>query len=258
MLTKNQIKYYSSLLDKKERQKEKKFLVEGPKLLFEAVNSLYICEAVFASKQFAEDNSDFIEFLEHKEINVEFLKTQDLEKLCDTKTPQGISGVFRFDEDEKFYPENEKLIAALENISDPGNAGTIFRNCDWFGIKNILLSPDCAEKYNPKVIRASAGSVFHIGINRDENFYESLRSLKKSGFKILCADLNGENLYKFNGSEKQVLVLANEAAGPTGALLEICDYKITIPKSGEAESLNVASASAVILSELTRKAVMSD
>ncbi|MFA7229413.1 MAG: RNA methyltransferase [Melioribacteraceae bacterium] len=253
MLTKNQLKYYSSLLNKKERQEEKKFLVEGKKLIFEAVNSDFKCESIFASGKFADDHPDFIEFVEHKNITLELIKTQELEKLCDTKTPQGITGVFHFSGEDKGIPDDDKLIIALENISDPGNAGTIFRNCDWFGIKNILLSAGCADIYNPKVIRASAGSVFHLNFFKKENLCEELRILKSSDYKIICADLNGENLYKFHIDGKLILALANEANGPTDELLEICDNKITIPRLGEAESLNVASASAVILAELTRK-----
>ncbi len=180
------------------------------------------------------------------------IKTAELSKLCDTKTPQGIVGVFHFRAESAQELLNEKIIIALENISDPGNMGTILRNCDWFGIKNILLSPDCAEMYNPKVIRASAGSLFHLNVFEEKDFIGSLITLKESGFKLVCTDLNGSDLYEYQKNEKDLIILANEANGPTENLLGICDHKITIPKIGEAESLNVASASAVILSELTR------
>ena len=252
MLTKNRLKYYSSLLDKKERRQEKKFLAEGKKLIFEAVNWGYECDSVFTTEVFAEENADFLEFIEFKGLEIEILKSAELSKLCDTKTPQGIVGVFNFKGEKSPDLLNEKLIVALENISDPGNMGTILRNCDWFGIKNVLISPDCAEIYNPKVIRASAGSLFHLNLVEEENIIDSLITLKESGFKLICADLNGTSLYEFGREEKEIIILANEANGPTRELLEICDSKITIPKLGEAESLNVASASAVILSELTR------
>ena len=250
MLTKNQIKYYSSLLNKKFRQQEKKFIVEGIKLIAEAIDSDYPCEIIIALKGSAAE--DLIKQLNKKKINTEVVKSSDFEKLCDTKNPQGIVGVFHFKQQSQLDFEREKLIVALENISDPGNAGTILRNCDWFGVKNILLSQDCAETYNPKVIRASAGSVFHLNIFEEKDFYNLMKEQKKNGFAILCADLNGENLYSFTANHKIILVLANEANGPTNNLLEICDSKITIPRKGKAESLNVASASAVILSELTK------
>ncbi len=250
MLTKNQIKYYSSFLNKKFRQQEKKFIVEGIKLIAEALDSNYSCEIIIALKESVTEN--LIKQLNRKKINTEIVKSADFEKLCDTKNPQGIIGVFNFKQQSTVDFEHEKLIVSLENISDPGNVGTIIRNCDWFGVKNILLSSDCAEVYNPKVIRSSAGSVFHLNIFEEKDFYNVLNEKKKNGFTILCADLNGENLYAFTSNQKIILVLANEANGPTKNLLDICDSRITIPQKGKAESLNVASASAVLLSELTR------
>jgi len=252
MLTKNQIKHYSSLLSKKYRLQEKKFIVEGIKLVEEALISEYSCEIIIAVKEFAEEDQNLLKRLDKRKITTEIVKSTDFEKLSDTKNPQGIIGVFHFKQQCSSDFKHEKLIVALENISDPGNLGTILRNCDWFGIKNVLLSPDCAEIYNPKVIRASAGSVFHLDIYEEKDLYNVLVELKKNGFVILCADLNGENLYSFSRSSKTILVLANEANGPTEKLLQSCDSKITIPRIGKAESLNVASASAVILSEITK------
>ncbi|MFA5804571.1 MAG: RNA methyltransferase [Melioribacteraceae bacterium] len=252
MLTKNQLKYYSSLLNKKHRADEKKFLVEGRKLIIEALDSGYTCEIILSLNEFADENQSLIKQLNKKKIISEIVKSSDFEKLCDTKNSQGIIGVFHFKQQNKPSFENEDLIVAMESISDPGNVGTIIRNCDWFGVKNILLSQDCAEVFNPKVIRASAGSIFRLNIFEENDFYNVLKEQKKNGFVILCADLNGENLYAHSISKKTILVFANEANGPTNELLEICDSKITIPRIGKAESLNVASASAVILSTLSK------
>ncbi|MCX6170021.1 MAG: RNA methyltransferase [Ignavibacteriales bacterium] len=252
MLSKNQLKYYSSLLNKKIRQEEKKFIVEGPKLIYEAIESDFRCELVVALKDFLDENNSFVNILVKNNIKYDPVKKTELEKLCDTKTPQGVIGVFNFNEKAEAGILKDKLIVAMENISDPGNLGTIIRNCDWFGVKNVLLTSDCAEKYNPKVIRSSAGSVFHLNLFYKNNFYGVLEEQQKYGYKILCADLKGENLYHISQNEKMILLLANEANGPSEKILEICDLKITIPKKGEAESMNVASASAVLLSELTR------
>ena len=144
------------------------------------------------------------------------------------------------------------MIVALENISDPGNLGTIIRNCDWFGVNNILLSKECAEIYNQKVIRASMGSLFHLSIIEENDLINSLKDLKTKNYDIVTADLDGENLYKFKRGKDIAIVFCNEANGPSKELLKISNRKITIPQKGKAESLNVASASAVILSELTR------
>jgi RNA methyltransferase, TrmH family len=252
MLTKNRLKYYSSLLNKKNRTAENKFLVEGQKLISEALDSGFTCETILIHSQSVDENQDLIKQLNKKKIIYEEVRSSDFVKLCDTKNPQGVVGVFQIKPQNELSFENEKLIVAMESISDPGNVGTIIRNCDWFGVKNILLNPDCAEVYNPKVIRASAGSVFHLNIFEEKDFYGILKEQQENGFVVLCANLNGDDLYTFNNKRKTILVLSNEASGPTEKLLEICDSKITIPKIGKAESLNVASASAIILSTLTK------
>ncbi|MBI1937618.1 MAG: RNA methyltransferase [Ignavibacteriales bacterium] len=252
MLTRNELKYYSSLLQKKHRAEEKKFLVEGDKLIQEAVGSGLKCESIISSHLFYEKSKHEVDQFEKRAERVEIVKQIDFEKLCDTKTPQGIVGVFAFPGQSKQINRNEKVITALENVSDPGNMGTILRNCDWFGIADVLISEDCAEIFNPKVIRSSAGSVFHLNIIEPENFYAALQNLKRDGYKILCADLNGEDIYELKKNSKTILVLANEANGPSPKILELSDKIVTIPRKGKAESLNVASASAVLFSELTR------
>jgi RNA methyltransferase, TrmH family len=252
-MTKNEIKYYSKLLQKKHRQNENKFLVEGSKLIIEGINADFICEIIFVTKSFYENNLDFLDAIVIKQIRTEQLKPIDFDKLSDTKTSQGIIAVFKMPTGNGSLQLSENVVIGLENVSDPGNLGTVLRNCDWFGINQIILSDSCAEVYSPKVIRASAGSVFHLKINELSDFYDFLQSQKHFGYKILCADLDGENIFSFSKREKSILILANEANGPTQKLLGICDSTITIPRTGKAESLNVASASAILISEFTRK-----
>jgi TrmH family RNA methyltransferase len=148
---------------------------------------------------------------------------------------------------------HSNLIVALDNISDPGNAGTIIRNCDWFGIKELILGENCVELYNPKVLRASMGSVFHLEISETQNLIDTLKKLKEKGYSIICTDMKGENVFKYYLGEKSIIIFSNEAAGPSQEILNLADKKITIPQIGNAESLNVASASAVILAEFTKR-----
>ncbi len=251
-MTKNKLKYYSSLQKKKYRKTEKKFPVEGAKLIREALESEYPCEIIFYTNQFEEKSLEFIEYLKKRECRCELISQKELERLSDTESPQGIIGIFT-ERELSSSVSNSKILLALEDVSDPGNMGTIVRNSDWFGLGKIIVSRDCAEIYNPKVIRASAGSVFHVEVFRPDNFYEFLSELKKADYTILTADLTGENVYDFKPGGKIVLILANEANGPTEILKSITDKSITIPGYGKAESLNVASASAVLISELVRK-----
>ena len=246
MTSKGELKYYSSLLQKKYRYEEKKFIAEGKKLIDEAFAAGFECEAVFCDHHFMEANPAYCARLAQKIKKFEPLNNHEFLKLCDTETPQGIAAIFLMKDSKSKIKKDEGIIIALENIADPGNMGTIMRNCDWFGVKSLILSNECAESYNPKVVRASMGSLFHLNIHRVENFVKSLTMLAESGYEILCADLNGENLFEFTFPQNSVIIFANEAQGPSQEVLSI-SKAVTIPRYGSAESLNVANASAVIL-----------
>jgi TrmH family RNA methyltransferase len=256
MITKNELKYFSSLLIKKYRQQEKKFLVEGIKLTEEGLNCNYECEIIFATNDFNEKNEAVVSTLK-KNFRIEIIKSLDFKRLSDTMNPQGIITVFKMKKDSIFNINkiNSNFIVAMENISDPGNLGTIIRNCDWFGVKDILISKDSVEIYNPKVVRSTMGSLFHLNIYTEIDIINELLPFKTKGYQFVCADLKGESIYDFKSNDKIILFLSNEANGPSQELLKISDKKIAIPKFGIAESLNVASASAVIIAELIRKSI---
>ena len=254
MISKNELKHYSSLLRKKFRNSEKQFLAEGKKIVTEGLNSDFKCELIFVSHQFAESENEFLKNLRQYEVQVEVLKNNEFSKLSDTQTPQGIAAVFNKtgEKENKVIELSSRTVVCLENISDPGNLGTIIRNCDWFGVSEILLDKACTDIFNPKVIRSSAGSVFHVKFFENIDLFEIIPGLKKKGYRVLCADIEGDNFFEFDEKIKSVLIFANEANGPSMQALSLTDVKITIPKIGKAESLNVASASAVILANLTR------
>ncbi|RKY93280.1 MAG: hypothetical protein DRQ01_05130, partial [Ignavibacteriae bacterium] len=209
-------------------------------------------EIVFVTNKFAAEEVQFIKNLESRNFKVAVLKSVDFNKVSDTKTPQGITAVFENKKTKlNLHSFDDPLLVYLENISDPGNLGTIIRTCDWFGIQNIFLSKESSEIFNPKVIRSSMGSVFHINIFEGVTLDE-ISVLKKSGYEFLCGDMGGEIVYDIIKEKHTILFLANESSGPSEKLLSIIDKKITIPGKGKAESLNVASASAIILAELTK------
>jgi len=253
MISQSKLKEYTSLLQKKFRREEGKFLVEGKKLVEEGLQQTrYRCEIIFITNEFKEKNEEFI-YSSLRNFRFEIIRAVDFNRLCDTQQPQGIAAVFQFSINEEQPKLVSRKIVYLENIADPGNLGTIIRTCDWFGYTQILLSKNCVELYNPKVIRASMGSLFHVAVSENVEL-TFIDNLKKLGFEILCSDLDGQNFTEIEKSEKLVLCFSSEANGPSQELLNVSDYKITIPKTcptgrreGNAESLNVASASAILL-----------
>ena len=253
MISQKELSYYSSLLRKKNRRIENKFIVEGKKSVIEGLNSNYYCEIIFVTYNFTEENVKLFSEIVNSKRKIVTLKQKEFQKISDIESPQGIAAVFIKPDfsfsTKKFKDDN--IIVMIDNISDPGNLGTIIRNCDWFGVKNIFLSESIVEFTNPKVIRASMGSIFHVNLFENVT-YSNLNGLKSTGFEILCADTQGENIFSYQIKKKIILILSSESHGPGEEFENISDYKITIPKLGEAESLNVASASAVLLAQLTK------
>ncbi|MBS4035913.1 MAG: RNA methyltransferase [Ignavibacterium sp.] len=252
MITKNELKYFASLNQKKFRRLENKFLAEGEKIVSEGLSSGFPCEIVLTTNDFINGNDNLIKVIKKRYIRLEVIKNQEFEKISDTKSPQGIAAVFetRKNKFEQDIFTKGNIIVYLDNISDPGNAGTILRTCDWFGIKSVLLSRNSADHLNPKVIRSSMGSIFHLNILENADKY--LQLLKEKSFKLICSNLDGMNIFKYNKPGKSVLVLSNESSGPSPEILRMAEEMITIPGKGKAESLNVASAAAIILAELTK------
>jgi TrmH family RNA methyltransferase len=249
MVSNNELKYYSKLLQKKYRSSEGKFICEGKRLVEEGLRSNFKCEIVFYTENFQSSNPGFIN--EFDNVRIEKIKSAEFKKITDTNNPQGIAAVF-IKPGNEFVKPDENIIVALDSINDPGNLGTILRNCDWFGINSVVVSENSTEVYNPKTLRASMGAIFHLDIFNCSSFIDELKNIQRKGYIIVSSDLEGSSLYKFTDKEKLVIIFSSEALGPSEELSNISDIKICIPGKGSAESLNVACASAVILAELTK------
>ncbi len=256
VVSKNKLKKISFLKTKKGRKEERKFIAEGLRLVKEGLESNYQCETILVTEKFVNKHSEFTDVIEILTEKVSLVTEKDFRKITDTKNPQGIAAIFRIKENLSEIKLKDKLVVALEDITDPGNLGTVLRNCAWFGIDEVLISNNTADIYNPKVLRASMGAVFHLNIFRTQKFYDELESVKNKGYALVYTDLVGENIFEFLSPDKLIVVFSNEAFGPSPELKVISDNSLTIPKVGRIESLNVASASAVIIAELTKQAVL--
>ena len=239
-LSKNHIKLITSLQQKKYRQKYKLFVAEGVKVVNELLDSDFELELLFATN-------------EYKHLSM-FDKTVDvsnieLKKISQLKTPNKVLAVFHIPE-SKLIGANG-LILALDAINDPGNLGTIIRLCDWFGIENLVCSKDTVDCYNQKVVQASMGSLTRIQI-----MYTDLQSyVSSSKLPVFIADMDGENVYKTSLPKEAILIMGNEANGISDEIRALVNAKISIPRFGntqQTESLNVATATAILLSEFKR------
>jgi TrmH family RNA methyltransferase len=253
MISKNELKYFSSLYVKKFREMEKKFIAEGLKVVNEGLNSNYKCDALFVTSEFIHSFPDILKTIGNKTKIIYELSLIEFQKISNTKSPQGIAAVFN----KTFPKENintldDKIIVLIDNVSDPGNLGTILRTCNWFGLKTILISNQSVEFLNPKVVRSSMGSIFHLNIY-DNVVEKDFLLLKENGYKFYVSDIQGKNIFSFKPENKSVLSFSNESSGPSKIIKNICDEFITISGKGNAESLNVSSAAAIILSVVTNE-----
>jgi len=243
-------------LQKKSRLRDEKgiFLVEGPRMT-EEIPAERI-EKVYASESFAKKNKEFLEKLQ---APVELLTDTVFAYVSDTKTPQGILAIVKrlnYTMNDLMQVKNQKAphLVVLDNLQDPGNLGTIFRTAEAAGVTGILLSKDCVDVYNPKVIRSTMGAVFRMPFLYVEDLPEKIKDLQKEGIKTYAAHLRGENAYdEEDYTTGCAFLIGNEGNGLRDEVADCADCLIRIPMEGEAESLNAAVAAAVLMFEAGRQ-----
>ena len=233
MITKNQIKLIRSLSQKKNRKKHKLFVAEGSKVVDELLASSLELFAIYCIENKYEEYECFLK-----------ISSEKLSMISNLKTPNNVLAVFKIPELKEI--NFGKNIIALENISDPGNLGSIIRICDWFGIDDLICSLDSVDCYNPKVIQATMGSISRVNIT-----YSDLNFLIKKSKNLVLADLNGIELKNYNFKKNQIIFFGNESEGVSDHLKKEVSDSITIKKYGnKINSLNVANSVAIVLSHL--------
>lgn len=239
MLSKNQIKLIKSLSQKKFRQQLDLFTVEGVKGITEFLKSSYELENLYTTKDVFD--------VDAKKITL--ISDADLKKISQLKNPNTALAVFKILEPKEI--ETSKLTLALDDVRDPGNLGTIIRLCDWFGIDNLVCSNATVDCYNSKVVQATMGSLTRVNIA-----YVDLKPfLSESDSEVFGTFMDGESIYETKLPKNAILVMGNEANGISKAVEKVVSKKIAIPRFGNlkvTESLNVAAATSVCLSEFKR------
>ena len=240
MLSKNQIKLITSLQQKKQRFVNQLFFAEGIKVIQELVESNFELVHLYTTQ------NDFKEVSQDKK---NLISENELKKISALATQNSCLGVFRIQADKKIIESG--LILALDSIRDPGNLGTILRLCDWFGIDQIVCSKDAVDIYNPKVVQATMGSIARVNVNYIdlENF------IGQTQLPVFGTFMQGSTIYKTDLPQEGIIVMGNEANGISPELEKLIQNRLTIPRFGslqKTESLNVATATAIVLSEFRR------
>ena len=234
---------WKSLKDRKGRKENGCFLVESRKMVEEAIASAFPVEAVLV------DDVRLGEFTLPAGIPAYTMPSHVLAAVCDTKTPQGIAAIVRMAEVEL----HGSRLVAMDGVQDPGNVGTIIRTADAAGFDGVIMSAQCADVFSPKVLRATMGSVFRMGIRVTDDLPGVLSQMVKEGASVLSSQLDGEPFYQRSPlNERFVLVIGSEGNGVTDEVKEIATHKVKLPMRGGAESLNAAVAAGIMMYELTR------
>ncbi|RPI05149.1 MAG: RNA methyltransferase [Ignavibacteriae bacterium] len=249
--TQSEIKYLRSLQQKKYREEERKFLLEGWRPLQDALESEYCIEmiAVLPGANKISEHQSMLARARNRNIPVKELKEVQLKQVSDEVHSQGVVALVqqRREVFEVSHLQFSKFIVACDSVSDPGNLGTILRTCDWFGVDAVLLGGGCASLYNEKVVRATAGSIFHLNVFENLELSAALSDLHSEGFRIIASALEGTAYHSFEHPKKTVLVLGSEAHGVEERILKLADEVLRIPRYGKAESLNVGIACGIFL-----------
>jgi TrmH family RNA methyltransferase len=243
MVLKSKVKYIQSLSQKKQRDEDGVFIAEGPKIINELLNEKVVeLSELFAVKEWMAGNTNAPS---SKVIEVDEIM---LSRLSFLTTPNQVIGVFKIPDHGKFTPAGQVSLM-LQNIQDPGNMGSIIRCADWFGIKQVVCSLDCVDAFNPKTVQATMGSIARVKV-----FNEDLSVILNAhkNIPVYAATLSGKNIDECKKISEGIIIIGNESKGISDEIMKLSTEKITIPRKGNAESLNAAVATGIILSHLVR------
>ena len=237
------------LLKRGFRESDGLFLAEGPQACREAALAGKVKE-LFLTQEAYDRYADIISAATASGAEITVCTETVIQQFSSTVSPQGMTAVVRmWDQDpSELFESNPKLVVALTEVRDPGNAGSVIRVADAAGAHGVVMSNDSVDLFNPKVVRASVGSIFHLPISVGQDLAETVSTARDAGMQILAADANGVSLYRGVDLVKPTMwIFGNEAWGIPAEVLDLVDAVVSIPIYGHAESLNLATASAVCL-----------
>lgn len=253
-LSKAKIKLLNSLKIKKFRDMHQLFTAEGDKLVFDLLNSSFEVIELFADEKWLEIHQKKIP----QSVKLFALKPEQIKKISKLKTPTSVIALLKkptYNIDYQLV--NKKLSLFLDAIQDPGNLGTIIRTADWFGIETIFCTLNSVDVFNPKVVQATMGAISRVKLHyvNSRSFFTEIRKLKN--YPVFGTFLEGENIYNQPLSSSGLLIMGNEGKGVSDEISQFVTQKLHIPTFPQgkqsSESLNIASATAIICSEFVRR-----
>lgn len=248
MISKNKISEIRKLYQKKFRDAERLFIVEGRKSVEMLLQSDFEVQDIYATESAAQEN----QYLLQKQM-VTLVAPAEMERISTLSTPPELLAVARQRRDQGQVPDDKPLLV-LDRIADPGNLGTIIRTADWFNFRHIVCSPDCVEFYNPKTIQATMGSFAHVHVHT--HALVPFLQARAGQHRILGAFLQGESIHNFAFQPTDIIVIGSESNGISPEVEKIVTQKITIPTPAQgrdtAESLNAAVATSIILYQASK------
>ena len=242
MVSDKQIKIIKSLKLKKNRIKHNLFVAEGDKTILELITTGFNINSLYSINRQIDGVKNSVIQLSKPELN----------KISNLSNPKNSLGVFEIPKPKKI--NYNKLIIGLDNISDPGNLGTIIRLCDWFGVEDLICSFDTVDCYNPKVIQASMGSISRVNIT----YLDLQKNIENNSLRTYGTYMQGDSIFEIDEIQQGLVLFGNEANGINPNLSKLIEKKLSIPRFGKlkkTESLNVASALSIVLSENARKSI---
>ena len=248
------IKHIKKLKDKKERDISNEYMIEGIKLVKEAIQEKANIKQIILCDDCEKTENISKELMyEIAKYDCIYVTTKVFKYLSEVQEPQGILAVVEKNNIDKEIDYTQDIIVALDDVQDPGNLGTILRTVDSIGVTQILVSKGTADSYNPKVVRSTMGAIFRIKIIECEDLAQTLKEIRKHKFKIVVSSLQTENSVYDIDYNKKVIIIGNEANGVEAHIQEMADEKIKIPMLGKTESLNASVATGIILYEYVRQ-----
>lgn len=248
------IKHIKKLKDKKYRDNSQEYVIEGIKLVAEAIQEKAKIKQIVICEE-CEKTSSIPKELMYDIAKEEciYVTEKVFKSITEVATPQGILAIIEKNNQESQINYEEDIIVVLDDVQDPGNLGTILRTVDSIGLTQILVSKGTADCYNPKVVRSTMGAIFRVKVIECEDLSKTLKEIKKHKFKIMVSSLQTENSIYDVDYKKKAIIVGNEANGVEEKIQELADEKIKIPMLGKTESLNVSVATGIILYEAVRR-----